>query len=81
MEFLNTIAQNVSDFLNTVAPFVWILVAVALFGIGGACIIGTQQSREAAKAKAPYILAGSLIILGAVEIAKSITSMLSFTTV
>lgn len=79
MTFLNTLATNVSNFLNTVAPYVWILVAFALFGMGGACIIGTQQSREAAKAKAPYIIVGSLLVLCAVELAKAIASMLTVT--
>lgn len=79
MDFLNTLASNIENFLNAISPFVWILVAVAVFGMGGACIIGTSQSREAVKAKAPYICVGAVLILCAVEIGKSLASMLTVT--
>lgn len=73
------IASQIESFLNQMIPYVWIAVAFAIVGVGLACIIGTDRSRMAVKEKAPYIIVGCILVLGAVHIGHYFAELFSFT--
>ena len=64
-------------FLNSCLPFVWIIVALALIGVGLMCIIGSERSKEAAKSKAVYVVIGCGVVLGAMYLAKGVADLLT----
>ena len=76
-QYFNSVESKVVDALNTIIPFVWVLVAIAMVGIGLACIIGSDQSKAAAKSKAVYVIVGCGVVLGALYLASGIANMLS----
>lgn len=73
------IANQIESFINAIIPYVWIVVAFSLIGVGCGCILGTEKSRMAAKEKAPYIFVGCILVLGSVYIGKYLASSLAFT--
>lgn len=77
--YLQQIADNVVGFLNSIAPFVYVIVAVALAGVGAVFIFGSDRAKQAAKEKIPYIIIGTLLCLGPTIIAQAITTTLTFT--
>ena len=54
--YFTSVQNKVVSFLNSCLPFVWIIVALALIGVGLMCIIGSERSKEAAKSKAVYVV-------------------------
>lgn len=75
--YFKNVQNKIVSALNTILPFVWILVALALVGIGLACIIGSDRSKEAAKSKAVYVIVGCAVVLGAMYLASGIANMLT----
>lgn len=75
--YFTSVQNKVVSFLNSCLPFVWILVALALIGIGLACIIGSERSKEAAKSKAVYVVIGCGVVLGAMYLAKGVADLLT----
>lgn len=75
--YFNNVQNKIVSALNTVLPYVWILVALALVGVGLACIIGSDRTKEMAKSKAIYIVIGCAVVLGAMYLAKGIANMLT----
>lgn len=78
--YFKNVQNKIVSALNSVLPFVWILVALALIGIGLACIIGSERSKEAAKSKAVYVVVGCGVVLGAMYLASGIANMLTMDT-
>lgn len=76
--YLEQIKNNIVSFLDDVAPFVYVIVAVALAGVGAVFIFGSDRAKQAAKEKIPYIIIGTLLCLGPTIIAQAITNALSF---
>lgn len=77
--YLQQIADNVVGFLNSIAPFVYVVVGVALFAVGLIFIAGTDRAKQAAKEKIPHIIIGTLLCLGPTIIAQALTTTLAFT--
>lgn len=72
--YFETVAKSISDFINTALPFVWVLVGIAVIGVGLLCIIGSDRSKEIAKSKFVYICIGAALIVASFYIAKGIFS-------
>ena len=70
--YFTSVQNKVVSFLNSCLPFVWIIVALALIGVGLMCIIGSERSKEAAKSKAVYG-----VVLGAMYLAKGVADLLT----
>lgn len=75
--YFNSVQNQFEDAINSVLPFVWMAVAVAIIGIGLMCIIGSDRSKEMAKGKFVAVVIGCALVLGAIYIAKGITTMLA----
>lgn len=76
-QYFKSVENKVVEALNGILPFVWLVVAIALIGVGLACIIGSERSKEAAKSKAVYIIVGCGVVLGAMYIATGVAGILS----
>ena len=77
--YLQQVADNVCGFLNDIAPFVYVIVAAALMGMGALFIFGGERARQAAKEKVPFILIGTVLVLGCTVIAQAISGTFTFT--
>lgn len=71
--FWHSVAQSISSAIDSAMIFLWVIVAIALIGVGLACIIGSDRSKEMAKSKFVYIVIGCAVILGSAYLAKGIT--------
>ena len=76
--YLEQIKNNIVSFLDDVAPYVYVIVAVSLAAIGLVFIFGSDRAKQLAKEKIPYIIVGTLLCLGPTIIAQAITNALSF---
>ena len=63
--------------IDSALPYVWVLVSLAIIGVGLLCIIGSDRSKEVAKSKFVYICIGAALVLAAAYIGKGITSALN----
>ena len=73
--YFHSVETKFEDAINSVLPFVWMAVAVAIIGI--VCIIGSERSKEMAKSKFVAVVIGCALVLGAIYIAKGISTMLA----
>ena len=71
---MNNFSNQLLSFVDTARPLIIALVAVALLIDGGMMIYPSERSKQAAKDALSWVVIGSAIALGAVTIAKSITS-------
>ena len=71
--YFTSVQNKVVSFLNSL----WIIVALALIGVGLMCIIGSERSKEAAKSKAVYVVIGCGVVLGAMYLAKGVADLLT----
>ncbi len=71
---MGNFALKLENFVSSVAPFVYAIVAFALLVLGIMMIYPSESSKEKAKNAVPWILIGSAVAMGAVTIAKAITS-------
>lgn len=75
--YFDSVENKFTTAINSVLPFVWIAVAIAIIGIGLMCIIGSERSKEMAKSKFVGVVIGCALVLGSLYIGKGITGMLS----
>lgn len=77
-QYFQSVENKFESAINSVLPFVWMAVAVAIIGIGLMCIIGSERSKEMAKGKFVAVVIGCALVLGAIYIGKGISAMLTF---
>ena len=71
---MGNFALKLENFVSSVAPFVYSIVAFALLVLGIMMIYPSESSKEKAKNAVPWVVIGSAVAMGAVTIAKAITS-------
>lgn len=71
---MGNFALKLENFVSSVAPFVYAIVAFALLVLGIMMIYPSESSKEKAKNTVPWVVIGSAVAMGAVTIAKAITS-------
>ena len=71
---MGNFALKLETFVSSVAPFVYAIVAFALLVLGIMMIYPSESSKEKAKNAVPWVVIGSAVAMGAVTIAKAITS-------
>ena len=71
---MGNFALKLENFVSSVAPFVYAIVAFALLALGIMMIYPSESSKEKAKNAVPWVVIGSAVAMGAVTIAKAITS-------
>ena len=72
-----SVSQSIGNAIDSALPYVWVLVSLAIIGVGLLCIIGSDRSKEVAKSKFVYICIGAALVLAAAYIGKGITSALN----
>ena len=75
--YWQSVSQSIANAIDSALPYVWILVSLAIIGVGLLCIIGSDRSKEVAKSKFVYICIGAALVLAAAYIGKGITSALN----
>lgn len=75
--YLQDVAKKIGESLQSCLPFVWIVAAIAMVGVGLCCIIGNDRTKEMAKSKAVYIIVGCAVVLGALYLGKGICDILT----
>lgn len=71
---MGNFALKLENFVSSAAPFVYAIVAFALLVLGIMMIYPSESSKEKAKNAVPWVVIGSAVAMGAVTIAKAITS-------
>ena len=71
---MGNFALKLENFVSSVAPFVYAIVAFALLVLGIMMIYPSESSKGKAKNAVPWVVIGSAVAMGAVTIAKAITS-------
>jgi len=71
---MGNFALKLENFVSSVAPFVYAIVAFALLVLGIMMIYPSESSKEKAKNAVPWVVIGSAVAMGAVTIARAITS-------
>lgn len=71
---MGNFALKLENFVSSVAPFVYAIVAFALLVLGIMMIYPSESSKEKAKNAVPWVVIGSAVAMGSVTIAKAITS-------
>lgn len=71
---MGNFALKLENFVSSVTPFVYAIVAFALLVLGIMMIYPSESSKEKSKNAMPWILIGSAVAMSAVTIAKAITS-------
>ncbi len=72
------IFQGFLNILKDIQLYVYIGVAIAVFTLGGMCLLGGEKGIEKAKSHAKGILVGCACCLGAVIIANYLTGKFNF---
>ena len=75
--YWQSVSQSIANAIDSALPYVWVLVSLAIIGVGLLCIIGSDRSKEVAKSKFVYICIGAALVLAAAYIGKGITSALN----
>ena len=70
--YWQSVSQSIASAIDSALPYVWVLVSLAIIGVGLLCIIGSDRSKEVAKSKFVYICIGAAAYIG-----KGITSALN----
>lgn len=70
--------QSLYNIVTKWQPAMYILVAIALVVIGVMCIIPSQKTKEKGIAALPWVVIGCGLVLGAVVLAKEISSAFVF---
>ncbi len=75
MEQLDTTARN---FFEVATNYTWIIAGAALIIVGCLFALGGQQGREKAKSWIPWILIGTILIIGCLPIVDYGLSKIAF---
>ncbi len=75
---MDKFAENIKTLIEAVQPYAWIIIMVGLIAIGIMFAIPSEKAREKAKASAPWIIVGTLLIAGAVYIGNWIFTKITF---
>ena len=75
--YWQSVSQSIANAIDSALPYVWVLVSLAIIGVGLLCIIGSDRRKEVAKSKFVYICIGAALVLAAAYIGKGITSALN----
>ena len=61
--YWQSVSQSIASAIDSALPYVWVLVSLAIIGVGLLCIIGSDRSKEVAKSKFVYICIGAALVL------------------
>lgn len=75
---MDKFAENILGLVKAVQPYAWILIVVGLAVVGIMFAIPSDKVREKAKASAPWIIIGTIIVSGAVYIGNWIFAKITF---
>ncbi|MCM1244611.1 MAG: hypothetical protein NC293_03095 [Roseburia sp.] len=75
---MDKFADNIKTLIAAVQPYAWVLIVVGLITIGVMFAIPSEKAREKAKASAPWIIVGTLLIAGAIYIGDWIFAKITF---
>lgn len=75
---MDKFAENILELVKAVQPYAWILIVVGLVVIGIMFAIPSDKVRDKAKASAPWILIGTILVAGAVYLGNWIFSKITF---
>lgn len=75
MSKIELTAQNIYNWLT---PFAWVLVLAAFALCGIMMVIPSKELHEKVKSHIPHIAIGSILFLGAAQIAKEFISQIAF---
>lgn len=75
--YFDSVQNKVVNAINSVLPYVWLLVAIAIIGVGLLCIVGSEKSKELAKSKFVSVVIGCGLVLGSLYLGQGIASILS----
>lgn len=75
---IQTIADNVTKFCETVAPYAYVLAVVAILIVGIMFALPSEKAHEKAKSYGGWVILGTLLVAGCVTIGKWITGNWTF---
>lgn len=75
---MDKFANNIYTLCSDVIPYTWALVIAALLITGVCMIIPSESTHQKAIKALPFIIIGSIVVLGSVYIGKYITGKISF---
>lgn len=75
---MDKFAENIKTLIAAVQPYAWVLIVVGLITIGVMFAIPSEEARKKAKASAPWIIVGTLLIAGAIYIGDWIFAKITF---
>lgn len=70
--------SSLVNILDAFRPYVWVLVAFAVFYVGGLFIIGGDEGRQKGKKQLPWILFGTGLAIACVYLGKEFASYFAF---
>ena len=73
---LSNLATTSENVFSTISSYTWILIAAALIICGILYVVGGEEGKQRANKWVPRILIGTVLILGAVSIAKWVATEL-----
>ncbi len=75
---MDKFAENIKTLIEESQPYAWVIIMVGLITIGIMFAIPSEKAREKAKASAPWIIIGVLLIAGAIYIGDWIFAKITF---
>lgn len=75
---MDKFAENVYTLCKEVQPYTYVLAIVALLVVGVMFVLPSDEMREKGKKAIPYIIIGTIVILGAVYMGEWITGKIVF---
>ncbi len=75
---MDKFAENIKTLIEAVQPYAWVLIMVGLITTGIMFAIPSEKVREKAKASAPWIIVGTILIAGTIYIGNWIWSKITF---
>lgn len=75
---MDKFAENIRTLIEAVQPYAWVIIMVGLITIGVMFAVPSEKAREKAKASAPWIIIGVLLIAGAIYIGNWIFTKITF---
>lgn len=78
INFMEALMTGLYNILTKIQPVTYLLVAIAIIICGVMFIVPSEKSKEKAKAAIPWVLIGCGLVLGAITLAKEISSSFVF---